>query len=531
MESPLLFCEEYEWQGYWWIPEDPANLVPGVLKYDGKGKIFLELIGSFSGFNYSNGNLFIPGLENWGIVYGTSGNSEITLFGVSITESNMSFPENSENTLFGFSVTESNVSFSGNPGAVLQMAVVDRAIIGAHILDKDGEIFSGFEVGIEDLNLWARTSTPEFEYEDIENEIGEKKCGISLSAKPVQAAVANDALYKVVHYLSLGKIEYLAGETVGSISEKVSMKVDYSNPINLQKVLEEVGVLQKLISFAVSRFVGIISLRLNISEDVSLVHGGVGIQGHSVNLLYSLSNVGHTDSKGADSRNVLFTCELVSVDKVLPLWYELYGQLQNAANEILSLHYSPKISVKNALLTAVNSAEILHFNLEKQGKISEVEEMAECQSNRESRTEKSGEKDVENQKEGVASAPKVNKGRKQKLLKVRLKELANRTGENIISLVVPDVEYWAEAAAKSRNKISHEGHVLHYDENAQKAIILVTTCVVILNILKELGFSSENQMNIVRGNPGMRRAFYNAQLYLMPPKEEADEKSPEDNQV
>ena len=59
MESPLLFCEEYEWQGYWWIPEDPANLVPGVLKYDGKGKIFLELIGSFSGFNYSNGNLCI----------------------------------------------------------------------------------------------------------------------------------------------------------------------------------------------------------------------------------------------------------------------------------------------------------------------------------------------------------------------------------------------------------------------------------------------------------------------------------------
>lgn len=298
MKSPLLLCEEHEWQGYWWIPEDPANLIPGVLKYDGKGKIFLELIGSFRGFNYSNGNLYIPGLENWGIVYGASGNSEITLLGVSVTESSVSFPENGENTLFGFSVTESNVSFSGNPGAVLQMAVVDRAIIGAHILDKDGEIFSGFEVGIEDLNLWARTSTPELEYEDIDNEVGEKKCGISLSVKPVQAAVANGTTYKVVHYLSPGKIEYLAGETVGSISEKVSMKVDYANPINLQKVLEEVGVLQKLISFAVSRFVGIISLRLNISEDVSLVHGGVGIQGHSVNLLYSLSNVGHTDSKG-----------------------------------------------------------------------------------------------------------------------------------------------------------------------------------------------------------------------------------------
>ena len=332
-------------------------------------------------------------------------------------------------------------------------------------------------------------------------------------------------LYNIIHSFSPGKIEYLAGETVGTISDKVCMKVDYVDSNNLQKVLEEVGILQKLISFAVSRFVGIISLRLYSSE------GESSDQSQPVDVLYSLSNVGCTDSKGADSQSVLFTCELVSVDKVLPLWYELYGQLQNAANEILSLHYSPKISDKNALLTAVNSAEILHFNLEKQGKISEVEEMSECQSDRESRTEKSGEKDVENQKEGVASVPKVNKGRKQKLLKVRLKELANRIGENIISLVVPDVEYWAEAAAKSRNKISHEGHVLHYDENAQKAIILVTTCVVLLNILKELGFSSENQMNIVRGNPGMRRAFYNAQLYLMPPKEEADEKSHEDSQV
>lgn len=509
MKSPLLLCEEHEWQGYWWLPENPGNLVPGVLKYDGKGKIFLELIGSFSGFSYFDGNLYIPGLENWGIVYGTSGNSEITLFGVS--------------------TTESNVSFSGNPGAVLQVAVVDRAIVGAHILDKEDKIFSGFEVGIEDLNLWVKSSESEFKDEDIdediENEIGEKKCGISLSVKPIPAAVVSDNLYNIIHSFSPGKIEYLAGETVGTISDKVCMKVDYADPNNLQKVLEEVGTLQKLISFAVSRFVGIISLRLYSSE------GESSDQSQPVDVLYSLSNVGCPDSKGADSRNVLFTCELVSVDKVLPLWYELYGQLQNAANEILSLHYSPKISDKNALLTAVNSAEILHFNLEKQGKISEVEEMAECQSDRESRTEKSGEKDVENQKEGVASAPKVNKGRKQKLLKVRLKELANRIGENIISLVVPDVEYWAEAAAKSRNKISHEGHVLHYDENAQKAIILVTTCVVILNILKELGFSSENQMNIVRGNPGMRRAFYNAQLYLMPPKEEADEKSPEDNQV
>lgn len=525
MKSPLLLCEEHEWQGYWWLPENPRNLVPGVLKYDGKGKIFLELIGSFSGFNYSDGNLYIPGLENWGIVYGTSGNSEITLFGVSTTESNVSFPENSENTLFGFSVTESNVSFSGNPGAVLQMAVVDRAIIGAHILDKEDKIFSGCEVGIEDLNLWVKSSKSEFKYEDIENEIGEKKCGISLSVKPIPAAVVSGNLYNIIHSFSPGKIEYLAGETVGTISDKVCMKVDYVDSNNLQKVLEEVGILQKLISFAVSRFVGIISLRLYSSE------GESSDQSQPVDVLYSLSNVGCTDSKGADSQSVLFTCELVSVDKVLPLWYELYGQLQNAANEILSLHYSPKISDKNALLTAVNSAEILHFNLEKQGKISEVEEMAECQSDRESRTEKSGEKDVENQKEGVASVPKVNKGREQKLLKVRLKELANRIGENIISLVVPDVEYWAEAAAKSRNKISHEGHVLHYDENAQKAIILVTTCVVLLNILKELGFSSENQMNIVRGNPGMRRAFYNAQLYLMPPKEEADEKSHEDSQV
>lgn len=505
IKSPLLLCEEHEWQGYWWLPENPGNLVPGVLKYDGKGKIFLELIGSFSGFNYSDGNLYIPGLENWDIVYGTSGNSEITLFGVS--------------------TTESNVSFSGNPGAVLQVAVVDRAIVGAHILDKEDEIFSGFEVGIEDLNLWVKSSKSEFKYEDIENEIGEKKCGISLSVKPIPAAVVSGNLYNIIHSFSLGKVEYLAGETVGTISDKVCIKVNCDNPNNLEKILEEVGILQKLISFAVSRFVGIISLRLYTSEGESLG------QSQPVDVLYSLSNVGCTDSKGADSQSVLFTCELVSFDKVLPLWYELYYQLQNAAKEILTLHYSPRISDKNALLTAVNSAEILHFNLEKQGKIVEVEEMTESQADRESRTEKSDEKYAENQKEGVASVPKVNKGRKQKILKVRLKELANRIGDSIISLVVPDVEYWAEAAAKSRNKISHEGHVLHYDENAQKAIILVTTCVVLLNILKEIGFSPENQMNVVRGNPGMRRAFYKAQLYLMPPEEESDEKNPEDNQA
>ena len=46
--DPLNLDEAGEWAGLWWLWDEPDEQVPGILRYDGKGKISLSLIGLFA---------------------------------------------------------------------------------------------------------------------------------------------------------------------------------------------------------------------------------------------------------------------------------------------------------------------------------------------------------------------------------------------------------------------------------------------------------------------------------------------------
>jgi ApeA-like protein len=39
--------EEFEYQRYWWLPDEPEERVPGTLKFDPEGGASLNLLGSF----------------------------------------------------------------------------------------------------------------------------------------------------------------------------------------------------------------------------------------------------------------------------------------------------------------------------------------------------------------------------------------------------------------------------------------------------------------------------------------------------
>jgi hypothetical protein len=47
--DPLNLDEAGEWAGLWWLPDDPDETVPGVLRYDADGGLSLALIGAFKG--------------------------------------------------------------------------------------------------------------------------------------------------------------------------------------------------------------------------------------------------------------------------------------------------------------------------------------------------------------------------------------------------------------------------------------------------------------------------------------------------
>ncbi|WP_443050369.1 hypothetical protein [Streptomyces sp. NBC_00286] len=46
-DDPLNLDEAGEWAGLWWLPDDPDEQVPGVLRYDPESGLSLSLIGAF----------------------------------------------------------------------------------------------------------------------------------------------------------------------------------------------------------------------------------------------------------------------------------------------------------------------------------------------------------------------------------------------------------------------------------------------------------------------------------------------------
>ena len=47
IDSPGIF-EDFEYEGFWWIPENPNKKVPGILRFRVGDRITLSLLGSFS---------------------------------------------------------------------------------------------------------------------------------------------------------------------------------------------------------------------------------------------------------------------------------------------------------------------------------------------------------------------------------------------------------------------------------------------------------------------------------------------------
>src|SRR3546814_18744592 len=82
-DDPLNLDEPGEWAGHWWLPENPDDKIPGVLRYLPDGPIELTLIGAFEErlmTQTSSGVVLIHnGSRTFDVVHGAADRSEITL--------------------------------------------------------------------------------------------------------------------------------------------------------------------------------------------------------------------------------------------------------------------------------------------------------------------------------------------------------------------------------------------------------------------------------------------------------------------
>ena len=170
---------------------------------------------------------------------------------------------------------------------------------------------------------------------------------------------------------------------------------------------------------------------------------------------------------------------------------------------VLGLRYAPARFVENYLLTAVGAAEVLHRNLRIYEKPFPKAEFAAM---RDAMLAQVAEVHRDRFKGVIRNDP---------TLRDQLHALAARPDPEAIRFLVPDVAYWAKRTTRARNDLAHEGRTPNHSIEELIAVVEVTTAVVILNVLHELGLSAERQLEIVQEHPQLRATARTAGEWLV----------------
>jgi hypothetical protein len=486
--DPLNLDESAEWAGLWWLPDDPDQQVPGVLRYEPEDGLVLSLIGAFEDRVMSNPSPGVvrvhEGHRMWDVIHGVAEHREITL---------LACVPNSSKRTFGAQVKSPDK----------QTVMATTALIGAHISGEDDAAFSAAEVSVEDLGLWAASSVFEG---FIGAHDGKPDGSGSISVRPseAQSVVVDGTEFRLSHRHTLPFFDQRRGVTVGRMRDTVFVQIVPTDPFSLSGALGTASLVQDLIALATHRAAGVIWLRLELAEADSVPRGDRSSLRRNADVLYSPSVLGKHDAKAVDHNRVFFTCASFPFEEVVPRWCEAHGRLQAATNMILGLRYAPARYVENNLLTAVGAAEVLHRGLGIGGRPMPADEFKPM---REAMLAHVPEDHRERFRGVIHNDP---------TLRDRLYALAARPDDEAVGLLMPDVDRWARRTTRARNDLAHEGKTPHSIEELI-AIVEMTTAVVILNVLHELGLPAERQREIVREHPQLRATARIAREWLVVP--------------
>ena len=486
----LNLVEAVEWPGLWWLRDAPDEQVPGILRYDGKGNISLSLIGAFEErifYQRAPGvRDELEGVRTWDVIHGVAQQCEVTLFGCIPTKSRRSMGARVE-----------------SPDT--QIVSVTIAAIGARVSERETAAFVAAEISVEDLTLWAASSVFSG-YHGSRNGVPDGTGTISVKPVETQTVTVDDTEYCLEHTHTLPFFDWRKGETVGRMRDAVSVRVCRTEPFALQTALEAASLIQDLIALATHRAAGVIWLQLEVTGTKAFLPDGRILPPRRANVLYSPVAVGKRDDKAVDPGSVLFTCEELPFEEVMPRWCQVRGRLQAAINMILGLRYAPARFVENNLLMAAGAAEALHRGL---GIDEKPIPEAEFKAIRNAMLDQVPEEHRGRFKAAIRNSP---------TLRDRLLALAARPDQDAIMQLVPDVDHWAKRTARARNDLAHEGRTPNHSIDELDAIVGATTAVVILNILHELGLPPERQRQMVREHPQLRTVCQKTSEWLVAPE-------------
>lgn len=469
--------EAREWSGHWWLPEAPETTVPGVLRYEPDTGPRLSLIGGFASRIMRE---IAPGVsvdqgENrtWDVIHGVADNKEVTLLNC---------------------LPLSSTSYGMGVGPTAKQSIhAQTALVGVHLTAEDDRVFTGCRVSLEGLTDWSADSvfsmTMGLKDDDKLDGRG------TIEATPVDGRSTRylTTTIRLERHQTLPYFEHRRGSTLGRMTDAAALYVEPDEPASLAELRQTAHAMQDLLSLATHRVSAVLWLTLRMPPEDRERPEGYPVIPRDVSLYAEQRVLGDPLAKALD-RGVLFTASDLPFEQVVPRWLGIRGRFAATVNLILGLRYVPGGYLETQLSQAATAAEAMHRALDLDPPIPTEEFKA---------LRKAVLEAVPKERHRWASGLLA---RNEPSLRTRLLDLAGRPDHEAMEALLPDRARWAKMTVAARNNLAHTGRSTAHDLHELYAVSRVTTAVVLLNLLLEVGLSGERQRAILTGNSELSTA-------------------------
>ena len=452
--------EEFEYQGWWWLPNEEMNqedAVAGILSFSIADGLKLQLFGNLDNKSPTLQSLLSGNYSSFDLIHGHTSDKNrcVTLCGCSVIRSDASLSSPDRGTL------------------VLRCTV---AYIGHEWLTEVEEDFAQVSVSYSYLLDWVEGAG----FKRTKAHPGEQAKSLSISYEVPEPLTGQAADYQV----SLDRVidEKLSYPLV-TLQERALFSISHSVGLSLTEWLSRcVKPLQYLLSLAIDRPTSVqnLSVVVEVEKDESSKANPAKTP---LRVIYQpVSNV-EQETRLADSDTLflLKDTEMVFGD-LIAKWFALYDSYNIVCDLYFSARHSPRPFLSGRFLVLAQAAEIFHRQRFPGGALLKDEFK-------------------QRRKEIVDSVPEALQGwTKEKLtwsneltLKERIKKLYDHTAR-VMNHLVDDRDSFVKLVGDTRNYYTHfgsglqkraaEGEELHYLAEALR--YMLAAC-----LLLELGFTED----------------------------------------
>lgn len=469
---------EATWRGQFWLPgQSGQGDRQGLLTYKPEAGITLSLIGGFddgSTARLSCGAVALrEGSGRFAVIHGVAGGKPVTLLDCLVTRSKSR----------GFL-----------PQVEEQEIHAEDALMGVVLDDADARAFCGLTIELENLTAWDPREDI-MVHIDRNPEVNHgRRWQVAVDPVEPLTVTVDDLTIELGRRYALPSSDMQRDGLDVSTFTASYLTITSPEPRSIAEWDEIAKVFQDLLTLAIDSPCAVLSETLAPSD---ALRNDQAARARDEILRYAQHVIAaDPGAPSVPARKAFFTLATEGIDfrTVIPRWLEVNSKFKVACDMILSLRYAQGVYLQTELITAVGAAEATHEGLGFDPPMpnSEFKEL---------------------KKTLLEYVPKNHRawlreklGHNTRTLRTKLLDLAATPDPEMISALLPNPDAWAKATKTERDPVAHGGKKMSRDAELLNAITKVTTAVVLVNLLHQLGVPKDRLTFAMVDNPSLSGA-------------------------